>query len=281
MKGVPRRYIRELISRLTVLGYVYDDGYLSATQKAAEVLFGGTSVAIRNHKAKASAKDGRAKKQAKAGRERDPAAGTGEQATKPRYAVSGELFAKLKALRLSIAHEESVPAFVIFSDATLVDMCQKHPRSPTELLSVSGVGTTKLARYGERFLQLMCEEWQDGQETGQQEKTPELTAEAFIPQVGIEDGSVQISRVADNANAVLLKYGKPKTSGMKLNGLLIDAGYLEIMDGVKLPTDSGRGIGIAVVQRHSDRGDYMQCLFGADAQRVCIELLSREMLEQP
>ncbi|MCL2501351.1 MAG: RecQ family ATP-dependent DNA helicase [Defluviitaleaceae bacterium] len=63
------------------------------------------------------------------------------------FAFSDLLFEKLKAIRLEIAKREKVPAFVIFSDATLVDMCQKHPLTPEELLKVSGVGNVKRERY--------------------------------------------------------------------------------------------------------------------------------------
>jgi ATP-dependent DNA helicase RecQ len=140
MKGVPRRYIRQLTSRLTALGYIADDGYLSATPKASEVLRGGIAVTIRGNKPESSEKIRREKRRAEA----------------VKYAVSEDLFSALKALRLEIAGEEKVPAFVVFSDATLVDMCQKHPRSAEEFLDVSGVGRVKLERYGSRFLALLA-----------------------------------------------------------------------------------------------------------------------------
>ena len=261
MKGVPRSYIRSLVSRLTNLGYIYDDGYLSTTKKANEVLFGGAVVAIRGNKPESSLKTDRIREKA-------------AQITNPKYAFSQELFAKLKELRLTIADEEKVPAFVILSDATLVDMCHKHPYTEEELLSVSGVGQVKLERYSERFLQLLC-----GEKRGvnPQQKLPELTSDSFTQEILIDDNPLQISRIADNINVVLLKYGKPKTSGMKLNGLLIEAGFLETTDGVKLPTDSGREIGITTVQRSSDHGDYVQCLFGEEAQRICARLMMKEM----
>jgi ATP-dependent DNA helicase RecQ len=75
--------------------------------------------------------------------------------SKHKAALSDPLIEKLKALRLEIAKEDKVPAFVVFSDATLVDMCQKHPLSPQEFLEVSGVGQVKLERYGEQFLELL------------------------------------------------------------------------------------------------------------------------------
>lgn len=138
------------------------------------------------------------------------------------------------------------------------------------MLSVSGVGKVKMERYGERFLCLLGSE---SPKIELQENPPQLTMELFLEQFETEDSQLQISRVADNINAVLVRYGKPKTSGMKLNNLLLDAGYLESIDGIKLPTESGQSLGITTIQRHSDRGNYTQCLFGKAAQQVCAELI--------
>lgn len=63
-----------------------------------------------------------------------------------------DLFTVLRELRTEIAKEEKVPAYVIFSNATLLDMCEKKPTTEAELLGVTGVGETKLSRYGEKFL---------------------------------------------------------------------------------------------------------------------------------
>lgn len=62
------------------------------------------------------------------------------------------LFAKLKHLRKSIAEQDDVPPFVVFSDASLADMAESLPQDPPMFLEISGVGQTKLERYGERFL---------------------------------------------------------------------------------------------------------------------------------
>ncbi|MDR2571047.1 MAG: DNA helicase RecQ [Oscillospiraceae bacterium] len=148
MKGATRPYIRKLISRLSSLGYIKDDRYLSVTQKANDVLLGNVSVTIRGGKPKSATKKDRVKKQFL-------------ETSDAKFTFSEEIFAKLKELRLEIAKEEKVPAFVVFSDATLVDMCQKHPRTPEEFLKVSGVGQVKLERYGERFVHLLCQEAQN------------------------------------------------------------------------------------------------------------------------
>jgi ATP-dependent DNA helicase RecQ len=62
------------------------------------------------------------------------------------------LFASLKALRSSIAREEQVPAYVVFSDRTLAELAARKPRTTSGFLDVKGVGQAKLEKYGERFL---------------------------------------------------------------------------------------------------------------------------------
>ena len=62
------------------------------------------------------------------------------------------LFAALKQLRKRIAARDDVAPFVVFSDATLIEMCRQLPSDNHALLAISGVGQTKLARYGADFL---------------------------------------------------------------------------------------------------------------------------------
>ncbi|MCI8382077.1 MAG: DNA helicase RecQ [Lachnospiraceae bacterium] len=62
------------------------------------------------------------------------------------------LFERMKQLRLTIAREEGMPPYIVFSDKTLIDMCAKHPETEEEMLQVSGVGENKLRKYGKRFL---------------------------------------------------------------------------------------------------------------------------------
>ena len=68
---------------------------------------------------------------------------------------SGEesgLFPVLRTLRARLAQEEDVPAYVVFSNATLADMAARRPGSMAEFLEVSGVGEVKARRYGKVFL---------------------------------------------------------------------------------------------------------------------------------
>src|SRR6185312_6411392 len=66
--------------------------------------------------------------------------------------VRQELFAELRVLRREIAGEEDVPSFVVFSDASLRAMALLCPRTLDAFARVPGVGSRKLAAYGERFV---------------------------------------------------------------------------------------------------------------------------------
>ena len=67
-----------------------------------------------------------------------------------------QLYEELKELRLRLASEKRVPAYVIFTDATLRDMTVRRPHSWDDLLQVNGVGEGKRERYGDAFLALFC-----------------------------------------------------------------------------------------------------------------------------
>ncbi len=68
-----------------------------------------------------------------------------------------KLFALLRKLRKSIADEDGLPPYVVFSDATLVDMAEILPTSYGEMLAVNGVGQVKLEKYADPFLDAIQE----------------------------------------------------------------------------------------------------------------------------
>lgn len=67
------------------------------------------------------------------------------------YDIDYNLFASLKMLRSEIAKQERVPAYIVFSDAALRDMCRKMPTNAQEFIEVSGVGRLKADKYGDEF----------------------------------------------------------------------------------------------------------------------------------
>jgi len=149
MKDVPAPEVRELIDFLVANGYCLatQDEYrvLKLNDRSMLVLRGREKVTMPRRKQKESRPAAAPKKD---GRQ------TGSR--KAAKQVPG-LLGRLKALRLEIAGELRVPPFMIFSDATLGDMCAKMPQNEEELLLVSGVGEHKLERYGKRFLAVLRE----------------------------------------------------------------------------------------------------------------------------
>lgn len=96
-----------------------------------------------------SGKKGR-KQTGKAGKR--SSSSTGKKSTDSLTSAGYELFERLKALRMIIAREEGMPPYIVFSDKTLIDMCEKLPLNAEAMLEVSGVGQNKLMKYGQRFV---------------------------------------------------------------------------------------------------------------------------------
>ena len=135
MHTMPRAQIRERIELLERAGYLETDpvhGGVDTTERAAAVLFSGEQVLTRMRRTPLT--EPPKQKKAAASRTDEP------------------LLAALKALRFRIAQEQGVPAYIVFSNATLLDMAAKRPGSMQALLEVSGVGHVKAERYGAAFL---------------------------------------------------------------------------------------------------------------------------------
>lgn len=75
---------------------------------------------------------------------------------KPKKA-KGTLFEKLRELRAELAREANVPAYIVFSDASLKDMEDQEPQSLEEFLGIQGVGQAKMEKYGADFLKVIKE----------------------------------------------------------------------------------------------------------------------------
>jgi len=71
--------------------------------------------------------------------------------------IDKELFDKLRDFRNQLAAKESVPAYIIFSNSSLTDMCRKKPTTLVQFSAVNGVGNVKLEKYGEKFISIIRE----------------------------------------------------------------------------------------------------------------------------
>lgn len=135
--------LRQILNHLLIYGYLYltDAEYpvLELTEKSWEVLNGATVIM------KA------AKEQPRKIKEKKPK----KPAFRDDVEVDYELFDKLRLLRTEIARKEKVPPYIVFSDKTLLHMCQLQPKTKEEMLTVTGVGENKYQKYGEAFLEAL------------------------------------------------------------------------------------------------------------------------------
>ncbi len=138
LKETPAPLLRRYFECLETGGYTFiepEHSTLRLTERAGAVLFRGERVTMQV-KAERHTPDTFRKV---------PAPGI--------VSVNADLLAALKATRNRLAQEEAVPAYIVFSNATLSDMAAKEPRSMKDFLEVSGVGRVKASRYGEAFLE--------------------------------------------------------------------------------------------------------------------------------
>jgi ATP-dependent DNA helicase RecQ len=73
----------------------------------------------------------------------------------PSSGAAADLLQRLKDLRKAIAKEIAKPAYIVFSDATLLDMAEKKPRTIYEFRLVNGVGDHKASQFGKAFLEVI------------------------------------------------------------------------------------------------------------------------------
>jgi len=137
---------RSVFRQLVVGGYLAVDidnyGALKLTEICRPILNGKQNVQLRKDVTESISNKGKAKpKKQKIDIEQ----------------VDMPLWLNLKACRKRLADENNVPAFVVFSDATLQAMLTHQPTNKSQMLAISGVGLTKYERFGEDFLAVLCE----------------------------------------------------------------------------------------------------------------------------
>lgn len=139
----------ETVHRIcSIMDYLIEKGYLvlsegdysvvKMTAKSADLLRGNVKISMKLPKEEKIAK----KK-------------TAEKNTYDKFDYDDALFSELRVLRNKLAMESSVPAYIVFADAALRDMCRKMPVTREEFLNVSGVGEAKADKYSEAFTSLI------------------------------------------------------------------------------------------------------------------------------
>lgn len=271
--------LRAIIEFLVQEGYLErsDGSYavLRLTPRARDVLGGAQTLHMKLAKEKAPSEErtaaARGKRMVPDGRE--------------------ALYTALRALRHEIATEQGVPSFVVFSDSTLIDMCSRLPHTPAQFLDVSGVGETKLRRYGDRFLRAIADFCAENalEESGEAQEHPgskcetnhKKTAEIVFPsdealgEIAPVSEPVPVSLLAEAVNAVLTRHACSKITAARAAGWLVSEGYLQIVPQnggqTKAPTPKGLALGIFQEERGGARGRYRINLYPEQAQRLIIE----------
>lgn len=160
MKEYDKDTLKEIISYLISDGYINISGdkypVLRISQTGNDVLRGKQKVHIKKVFARETAK------------------------VNAVYAYEQDLFEILRALRKEIADSLKVPPFVVFSDATLKDMCVKYPLNKDEFLKVSGVGEVKAEKYGNKFMEAIDNYVQKNNIKLSSEKTEKITEDNHL-----------------------------------------------------------------------------------------------------
>ena len=146
-KGRPEDEWRTLFRQLVARGLadVDLDGYgsLRLTEACRPLLRGEETLALR--------------RDPKPQRSKSPSSGGASPASQLVRQEEREMWEALRTLRRKLAQEHSVPPYVIFPDATLLEMLRSQPTTLTAMAQVSGVGARKLERYGQAFLDVLTE----------------------------------------------------------------------------------------------------------------------------
>ena len=142
MKGLRAQTIRDIARHLEEEGYLHTDsvhGGLRLCEAAAEILYRGKEVSMLLPPSEET-KEPRTRKEKR------------KAAVAALSAREQEIFEALRVLRMELARKAGVPAYTVFSDATLQDMVRKLPKNMSQFKKVSGVGELKSLWYGKAFL---------------------------------------------------------------------------------------------------------------------------------
>ena len=277
MKETKRPLLHEYVRALVKLGDLRrppgDYDVLVTTEKANKVLFENEQVLWR-HAVSEQTRQGR----------KSAAAGTPG-------AAEQSLFDRLRGLRAELARQARVPAYVIFHDATLLNLASAQPATEAELLAVSGVGEQKAKKYGQTVLTVIAE-WKQEQQAKKSPKTKEkkepqpplrLTPEQLARYVCDPDG-ISMTELARRLTALKDANEAGELTGRQLSDQLLAEGYLteqssETDNLRRRPTPAGESVGITLTERSGKDGrSFTMVTLTEQAQRWLIGRLSEGLI---
>ncbi len=212
-----RSIYRQLISRSLLSVDIEGYGGLRLTETARPVLRGDIQLELR--------------KLVKTGRksERKHSA---KQFSKE---ADNKLWNALRECRKQQAEEQGIPAYMIFHDATLVEMMERQPQTLEQFARISGVGERKLEAYGDAFLAVITEHSQPGTTTDTVDETLSLLCQGKSPLQIAHQRELKISTI----------YGHLSQA--------IENGDIELKDAIQLPDEEFKRIRFAFEQNDEDK----------------------------
>jgi len=162
---------------------------------------------------------------------------------KPAYSgANAELWEALRDKRMQLAKEQGVPPYVIFHDATLVEMMEYLPRDLRQMSRISGVGEKKLADYGEAFLQVL--------DTFSSSSTP---AQAVVQTTDTVDESISLFRQGLSVDEIALRRELKTTTIYSHMATAISSGLVHANDVLGMDENEFSYLQDAIQQHAEDR----------------------------
>lgn len=276
-------YIKEVIDYLIQCNYISTEESeyptLKLTSKSLEVL-----------KSKATVTMKRPKKDEKPDSDRFSPQDSSDNA------FDEELFESLRRLRRTIADEEKVPAYIVFSDSALRDMSLKKPADESQLLGVKGVGSVKAAKYGGRFLEAIAKwakprvsdpaqpegpgesikEKKSYKKKKTVEKKPFYISDEQLATLKADDTPCNISTLVNRINQLIDCDTVKRLKAVTVNDWLVCIGLLKLVKlsetrKNKYPTEEGQKLGITATEAVGRDGSYYSVLYSKEAQEYIIQ----------
>ena len=158
---------------------------------------------------------------------------------KPSYSgVHTKLWDALRERRIELAREQEVPPYVIFHDATLMDMMEYRPQTMQQMGRISGIGQKKLEAYGETFLEVLARHEGDQNGTEERSDTVAETLQLFRSGLGVDE----IARGRDlKAETIYNHLAKGIEQGVVELTEVVDMDHKEISSIQDMILDLGKG----------------------------------------
>ena len=271
MKGTNRNLLHEYIRALVKQGYLsqppgeYD--VLQTTERADGVLFRGGQVLWRHPI------------------EEEPRRQKKKPAASGKQAAEQSLFDELRGLRAELARQARVPAYVIFHDATLLNLAEAKPGTEEELLAVPGIGEQRAAKYGRAVLDVIAaytaRQAQSAKASGKGEAKPVLRLRPDqLARYVCDPEGISMSAFARRLTELKDPDQPGVLTGRQISDQLLAEGLLteELADTGRLrrrPTPAGEAAGIILTEHTKETGEsYLMVTLTEQAQRRLTECLT-------